>query len=46
MKLTQEEKQIIVDLLSRVQISPAEPNAVKSVELIQSILNKLKDEKE
>jgi len=39
--LNLEEKQVIVDLLSRVQISPLDPNAIKSIELIQSIMKKL-----
>jgi len=29
MELTKEEKQIILELLSRVQISPQDPNAIK-----------------
>ena len=39
--LNLEEKQVIIDLLSRVQISPLDPNAIKSIELIQSIMKKL-----
>ena len=44
--LNLEEKQVIVDLLSRVQISPLDPNAIKSIELIQSIMKKLGKQKE
>ena len=45
--LNLEEKQVIIDLLSRVQISPLDPNAIKSIELIQSIMKKLgKQQKE
>ena len=45
--LNLEEKQVIIDLLSRVQISPLDSNAVKSIELIQSIMKKLgKQQKE
>jgi hypothetical protein len=43
MELTKEEKQIILELLSRVQISPTDPNAIKSIELIQSIIKKLEE---
>ena len=42
-ELTQEEKQMIIDLLNRVQISPLDPNAIKSIELIQSTVKKLND---
>jgi hypothetical protein len=44
MELTKEEKQVITELLNRVQISPLDPNAIKSIELIQSILKKLSEE--
>jgi hypothetical protein len=43
MELTKEEKQVILELLSRVQISPQDPNAIKSIELIQSIIKKLEE---
>jgi len=46
MELTKEEKQIILELLSRVQISPRDPKAIKSIELIQSIIKKLGTEKD
>jgi hypothetical protein len=44
-KLTKEEKQVIRELLIRVQVSPSDPNAIKSIELIQSILKKLEEKK-
>jgi len=45
-ELTTEEKQVIIELLSRVQISATDPQAIKSIEIIQSILRKLREKKE
>jgi len=45
-ELTKEEKQIIIELLSRVQISATDPRAIKSIEIIQSILRKLGEKRE
>jgi hypothetical protein len=38
---TIEEKQILMELLQSVQLSPLAPNAAKSVELIQSVAKKI-----
>ena len=45
-ELNSEEKQVIIELLSRVQISATDPQAIKSIEIIQSILRKLGEKKE
>lgn len=44
MELTQVEKEFLVKLISQLQISPASPEASKVIELVQSIMGKLKSE--
>ena len=42
-ELTREEKEFIINLLSRVQVSPADPNAIKLITIIQEIISKLEE---
>lgn len=40
-ELTQEEKEVILQLLNQVQIRPAQPDASEMLALCQSIIKKL-----
>lgn len=41
--MTQEEKEFLVNILNQITVKGADPASVRTVELIQSILNKLKE---
>jgi len=45
-ELTKEEKRVIVEVFSRIQISPVDPKALESIQIIQSILKKLEDKEQ
>jgi len=42
-ELTQDEKQFIKDILSRVQVQPLDPQAIIAINMIQSIVKKLEE---
>jgi hypothetical protein len=41
MSFTKDEATFLLDLVSRVNVQPLDPNAVKSIELLQSVNGKL-----
>jgi hypothetical protein len=41
MELTEQEKQIIVEIVSKTQVSPLQSNAVEVLAILQSIIKKL-----
>jgi hypothetical protein len=45
---TKEESQLLINILSQISISAADPNSIQTAQTIQSILSKLqpKEEKE
>jgi hypothetical protein len=43
--LTEQEKAIILELVSKTSISPAQTNATELLEILQSIIKKLTEEK-
>lgn len=42
--MTQEQKQFIVDVLSKITLSAVDPNATQNIEMIQSIVKELTKE--
>lgn len=42
--MTQEQKQFILDVLSKINLPAVDPNAVATIEMVQSIVKELTNE--